>query len=82
MKMGRQGPLREYQQTLIDDYYDMWMHQILDPPYEAFHVVLKCSTYIPAAKRIIKKAETVIFTLNGKSIDESRARKLNARILI
>lgn len=28
--------LREYQQTLIDDYYDMWMHRILDPLCEAF----------------------------------------------
>jgi hypothetical protein len=36
MKMGRKGRLREYQQALIDAYYDMWMHQILDPLYEAF----------------------------------------------
>ena len=28
--------LREYQQELIDAYYDMWMHSILDPLYEAF----------------------------------------------
>ena len=34
--MRRKGPLREYQQALIDAYYDMWMHQILDPLYEAF----------------------------------------------
>jgi hypothetical protein len=27
--------LREYQQALIDAYYDMWMHSILDPLYEA-----------------------------------------------
>jgi len=34
--MGRKGLLREYQQALIDAYYDMWMHSILDPLYEAF----------------------------------------------
>ena len=28
--------LREYQQALIDAYYDMWMHSILGPLYEAF----------------------------------------------
>lgn len=28
--------LREYQQVLINAYYDMWMHKILDPLYEAF----------------------------------------------
>ncbi len=35
MKHQRKA-LREYQQALIDDYYDLWMHQILDPLYEAF----------------------------------------------
>ncbi|MBM4446122.1 MAG: hypothetical protein FJ023_02055 [Chloroflexi bacterium] len=28
--------LREYQQALIDAYYDMQMHSILDPLYDAF----------------------------------------------
>jgi hypothetical protein len=36
VKTRRERPLREYQQALIDDYYDTWMHQILDPLYEAF----------------------------------------------
>jgi len=34
--MGRKELRREYQQALIDAYYDMWVHQILDPLYEAF----------------------------------------------
>ena len=36
MKERPKRPLREYQQALIDAYHDMWMHQILDPIYEAF----------------------------------------------
>jgi|YelNatPaOPRAMG01_1025707.scaffolds.fasta_scaffold175933_1 hypothetical protein len=32
----RKRTLREHQQALIDAYYDMRMHQILDPLYEAF----------------------------------------------
>lgn len=34
--MGKDRQLREYQQALIDAYHDTWMHQILDPLYEAF----------------------------------------------
>ena len=36
MMRQQKRTLREYQQALIDAYYDMWMHQILDPLYEAF----------------------------------------------
>ena len=36
VKKQRKGPLQEYQQALIDAYYDMWMHKILDPLFEAF----------------------------------------------
>lgn len=28
--------LREYQQALIDAYYDAWMKEMLEPLYEAF----------------------------------------------
>ncbi|MBI4329961.1 MAG: hypothetical protein HY673_01610 [Chloroflexi bacterium] len=28
--------LRDYQQAMIDAYYDAWMHRVLDPLYEAF----------------------------------------------
>lgn len=33
---GQKKPLREYQQSMIDAYYDNWMHEMLDPLYEAF----------------------------------------------
>lgn len=33
---GQKAVSREYQQALIDAYYDTRMHEILDPLYEAF----------------------------------------------
>ena len=33
---GQKKALREYQQALIDAYYDDWIHEMLDSLYEAF----------------------------------------------
>ncbi|MBM3120269.1 MAG: hypothetical protein FJ006_12135 [Chloroflexi bacterium] len=33
---GQKKPLREYQQSMIDAYYDSWMKEMLEPLYEAF----------------------------------------------
>ena len=33
---GQNKALRDYQQALIDAYYDASMHEMLDPLYEAF----------------------------------------------
>jgi hypothetical protein len=36
VKRGQKQPLREYQQALINAYYDIWTHRMPDPLYEAF----------------------------------------------
>ena len=34
--MGQKKLLREYQQSMINAYYDSWMKEMLEPLYEAF----------------------------------------------
>lgn len=39
---GQRKPLRQYQQSLIDAYYDTWMKEMLEPLYEAFQQWKRC----------------------------------------
>lgn len=48
--------VREYQQSMIDAYYDLKMHELLDPLYDAFLLWRKVSLTHDELNELIHKA--------------------------